>query len=105
MRKETIAKRVETNVELEQLRESISQCSAAASLNEVYRTQLHSMQQELISERSKSNEERIHLEENIDKLKADIHNEKAKCKRYEEDKLRNNTVITKLETRLNRTKY
>src|SRR6218665_3078461 len=102
MRKETIAKKVETNVELEQLRESISQCSAAASLNEVYRTQLRSIQQELITERSRSNEERIHLEENIDRLKADIHNEKAKCKRYEEEKLRNNTVITKLEERLKR---
>ena len=100
MRKETVARNVETNVELEQLRENVSQYSAAASLNEVFRTQLHSMQQELISERSQSNKDRIHLEEKINKLKTDIHNEKAKCKRLDEEKLLKNTIIMKLEDRL-----
>src|SRR6218665_689954 len=102
IRKETIAKAVESNMELEQLRESVSQYSAAASLNEVYQKQLHSMQQELITERCQYNKERMRLEDNIDKLKADIHNEKVKCKRFDEDRLLNNTVITKLEERLKR---
>ena len=102
MRKETIAKAVESNMELEQLRESVSQYSAAASLNEVYQKQLHAMQQELITERCQYNKERMRLEDNIDKLKADIHNEKVKCKRFDEDRLLNNTVITKLEERLQR---
>src|SRR6218665_579293 len=103
MRKETIAKAVESNMELEQLRESVSQYSVAASLNEVYQKQMHYMQQELVSERLQIKEERKHLEEKIDSLKTEIHSEKAKCKRYEEEKLLNNTVMTKLEERLKRT--
>ena len=90
-------------MELEQLRESVSQYSVAASLNEVYQKQMHYMQQELVSERLQIKEERKHLEEKIDSLKTEIHSEKAKCKRYEEEKLLNNTVISKLGERLKRT--
>lgn len=93
-----MAKKAETNMELEHWREIARQCSSAASLNEVYQTQLHSMQQE----RFQYNKERIHLEENIDKLKTDVHNVKAKCKQLGEEKLLDNTVITKLEERLKR---
>lgn len=105
MRKETEAKKVENNVELERLRENMSQYSAAASMNEVFRTQLHSTQQELINERFQSNKDRVHLVEEIEKLKTNIHNEKAKCKRLNEEKLLSNTVIMKLEERLTNSEY
>lgn len=95
MRKEIIARNSENNMKLEQLRKSANQYSASEMLNEILRTQLHSVQQEVASERLQNKKERMQLEEKIDKLKNDIHNERAKWRRFEKEKPLNNTVIMK----------
>lgn len=100
MRKEIVARIEETNIEMEQLREKASQCSTTGKLNEVFRTQLYSMQQELNSIRFQGKKERRELEEKLDKLKTDFHNEKSKCKRLEEEKFLNNDVTMKLKNSL-----
>src|SRR6218665_3345031 len=76
--------------------------SIAVTLNEVLRTQLLSMHQELANERSRSKTERKKLEESVCKLKTDINNEVTKCKRLEADKLLNNTVIMEMKEGLSK---
>jgi len=89
-------------MELEQLRKSARQYSTAVTLNEVLRTQLFSMHQELANERSRSKAERKKIEESVCKLKTDINNEVTKCKRLEADKLLNNTVIMEMKEGLSK---
>lgn len=87
-------------IDLEQLRQEAHQCMDAAALNEALRTQLQSVQQELGSERMQNKKSQMQLAEKIEKLKADIYNEKMKYKRLKDEKLRNKSAITELEERL-----
>lgn len=100
MRKEIFSRNAETNMELEKLRRKAKQYSASATLNEVFRAQLQSVKEELNSERLHSKKERLQLEEKINKFKTVIHNEKVKCKRFEEEKILNNAIMMDTEDKL-----
>lgn len=79
--KEIVARNVDTNLRLEQ--------SRAAKLTEVFRTKPHPVKQELTSERRQGKKVRMQLEEKIDNLKTDIHNDKGMCKQFKVEEIMN----------------